>query len=133
MTSNIRAALEQLVELNKRRAIASEWADAIAAARAALADPEPPKDGEVGETVTWLREEADIAWADSCPVAAGRLNRAADLLSRLAPQPVPEGPTLPTDEQLLSCRPFSSDAHVFESDLVDFARAVLARWGAPHV
>jgi hypothetical protein len=34
--------------------------------------------------VKWLREEAQISWADSCPVAAGRLTRAADLLERLA-------------------------------------------------
>ena len=62
----------------------SESQQLIDRARAALAEPELPADGEVGETVTWLREEADTAWADSCPIAAGRLNRAADLLEQFS-------------------------------------------------
>ncbi len=40
-------------------------------------------------------------------------------------------PVEPTDEQLLSLRSWSSHGHTFDSDLVAFARAVLARWGRP--
>jgi len=43
-------------------------------------------------------------------------------------QPEPQGPG-PTDEQLLALRSWSSYSYTFDSDLVDFARAVLARWG----
>ena len=43
-------------------------------------------------------------------------------------QPEPQGPG-PTDEQLLALRSWSSYSYTFVSDLVDFARAVLARWG----
>ena len=35
----------------------------------------------------------------------------------------------PTDEELLAMRSWSSHSHTFDSDLVDFARAVLERWG----
>jgi hypothetical protein len=49
-------------------------------------------------------------------------------LRELEAQPEPELPRRrPTDEELLSMRSWSG--HTFESDLVDFARAVLARWG----
>lgn len=37
----------------------------------------------------------------------------------------------PADKELLAMRSWSSHSHTFDSDLVDFARAVLARWGAP--
>ena len=42
------------------------------------------------------------------------------------PTPPPEPPT---DEELLAMRSWSSHSHTFDSDLVDFARAVLERWG----
>lgn len=44
-------------------------------------------------------------------------------------QPEPEGPAPagPSDEELLAMKSWSG--HAFDSDLVDFARAVLARWG----
>ena len=38
-------------------------------------------------------------------------------------------PEPPTDEELLAMRSWSSHSHTFDSDLVDFARAVLERWG----
>jgi len=102
MTTDFRALCAELAdELAAETSytkINGEWittnetiAAAIAAARAALAEPEPPADGEVAETVKWLREEAQISWADSCPVAAGRLTRAADLLERLAEPSSPAG------------------------------------------
>lgn len=40
-------------------------------------------------------------------------------------------PAPPTDEELLTMRSWSSHSHTFDSDLVDFARAVLERWGRP--
>ena len=46
--------------------------------------------------------------------------------------PLPEPTELtepPTDEELLAMRSWSSHSHTFDSDLVDFARAVLERWG----
>ena len=38
-------------------------------------------------------------------------------------------PEPPTDEELLAMRSWSSHSHTFDSDLVDFAIAVLERWG----
>jgi hypothetical protein len=38
-------------------------------------------------------------------------------------------PPVATDEELLAMRSWSSHSHTFDSDLVDFARAVLERWG----
>jgi len=38
-------------------------------------------------------------------------------------------PEPPTDEELLAMRSWSSHSHTFDSDLVDFARAALERWG----
>ena len=38
-------------------------------------------------------------------------------------------PMVPTDEELLALRSWSSHGPTFDSDLVDFARAVLARYG----
>ena len=43
--------------------------------------------------------------------------------------PPPEPPGSPTDEELLAMRSWSSHSHTFDSDLVDFARAALERWG----
>jgi hypothetical protein len=40
-------------------------------------------------------------------------------------------PVAPTDEELLAMRSWSSHGPTFDSDLVDFARAILARWGHP--
>jgi hypothetical protein len=57
-----------------------------------------------------------------------------ELEYRIAAQPY-ELPEIdakgPTDEELLAMRSWSSHSHTFDSDLVDFARAVLARWGQP--
>ena len=94
MSNDIRAALERLVELSEQRAIASAWTDAIAAARAALAEP-------VGEQHV------------------------------IQPYKFTESGDGPTDEELLAMRSWSSHSHTFDSDLVDFARAVLARWCHP--
>lgn len=69
----------------------------IAKADAALAEPEPepPADGEVADLVLFLKENAEDALADECPIVAGQFTRAADLLERLAPQPVPVSERLP--------------------------------------
>ena len=55
---------------------------------------------------------------------AAALDRARALLA----QPVADGPT---DDELLAMRSWSSHGQTFDSDLVDYARAVLARWGHP--
>ena len=119
MTIDIRAALEQLVELNDIFGGLDwkPWPAAIAAARLALAaEPEPPAncpgcegvpapgnqpcavcgkqasppspvDGEVAELVTWLWSMHELA-GEHNPEEQCRYERAADLLERLAPQPV---------------------------------------------
>ena len=139
------------------RALCAEMAEAIHAdgphwednlyeianrARAALAEPEPPADGEVAELVAWLRNEA-THHGDSWPEASTKATRLADFVERLAPQPVPEGPT---DEEILEWAN-SSDSpvpqefvspdvcgrkHFSASEQFCWTvRAVLARWGRP--
>jgi len=49
-----------------------------------------------------------------------------DRARALLAQPVVEGPT---DEELLAMRSWSCHGPTFDSDLVDYARAVLAKWG----
>ena len=56
--------------------------------------------------------------------ATGLIDRARALLA----QPEPEEPT---DDELLAMRSWSSHGHTFDSDLVDYARAVLTRFGRP--
>ena len=81
--------------------------DPLAAeARKVLDQPEPegptpqPVDGEVADLVTWLR-----LTADEQPHTSGqgciRLTRAADLLERQHPQPVPVSERLPELEDCL--------------------------------
>ena len=66
--------------------------DLLERARAALAaEPVPPADGEVAELVAWLREQAEYHSINIGSSRVPRFTRAADLLERLAPQPVPEG------------------------------------------
>ena len=60
-------------------------------------------------------------WPKSDPTCTLQ-QRARALLA----QPVVEGPT---DEELLAMRSWSCHGPTFDSDLVDFARAVLAKWG----
>jgi hypothetical protein len=97
-TPNIRTALERLVAAADHgfweAAFDSgpaerNWTAAIAAARAALAEPEP---GEVGELVDSLQCEAgnEEVYGNCAVITATELRRAADLLERLAPQPVLE-------------------------------------------
>jgi hypothetical protein len=104
----------------------SPLADRARAALAAEPDHLPdarkmvePAAGEVAELVAWMRDIASIGY--------GRLARAADLLERLAPQPVPEGPT---DDELYEIWNLEGNEADFQ-DCRRFARAVLARWGQP--
>ena len=94
--------------------------------RPATPSSEPPADGEVAELVAWLRLESED-WRQANPGGhqGARLARAAELLERTATPP----PEPPTDEELLAMRSWSSHSHTFDSDLVDFARAALERWG----
>jgi hypothetical protein len=56
--------------------------------RAALAQHEPPVDGEVAELVAWLRTNADYSLQKAATATFKRFHRIADLLERLA-QPTP--------------------------------------------
>ena len=158
MTTDYRALCAELLILAEEsisyRAQVSEAVKMIDRARAALAEPEPSADGDVAELpprpplmkppahpalerygVTWdgspdkplLTRRADGYWTP--------WHVAADLLERLAPQPVPEGPA-DDDIEALHQAVFASRLQgpppntSFEVDLV---RAALARWGhAPN-
>lgn len=54
-----------------------------------------PATGEVAELAACIREEAWQNKSGGLPIAAAKLARAADLLERLAPQPVPVAERLP--------------------------------------
>jgi len=109
-----------------------------------------PSDGEVAELVKWLRDEAkDWLYANPDGCQGARLYRVANLLERRAePEPV----VWPADAELLESMPqqFRDDlatvsrlaAHGTSPDVapgifrvslntgaLDYARAVLARWG----
>jgi hypothetical protein len=100
-------------------------------ARAALAaEPVPLVDGEVAELVAWLHGQ------DGGIDRRATYSRIADLLSRLAPQPVPEGPS---DHELTMTYAYAVAAAVdnkrgpFKKEDAEVAqlaglRAVLARW-----
>jgi hypothetical protein len=97
-----------------------------------------PPDGEVAELVRRLRDWRTV------PLLQDRV-RAADLLSRLAPQPVPEGPS---DEELVQLAfreklgRLDSNGNIITryyypmdigENVIALARAVLARWGTPNL
>lgn len=103
----------------------------------AQSTPEPPKN-------CWLDDEPDMFPSpcvfddpdeviNNCTYARTVKCKTDCKYYRVAahPEPVqatPE-PEPPTDEELLAMRSWSSHSHTFDSDLVDFARAVLERWG----
>jgi hypothetical protein len=131
--TDFRARCAELVELDQAEPgdyanWRQNWNAAIARARAALAQPEPPADGEVAELVAWLRDRAN---STSLAHAARRITRAADLLERLA-QPGPQGPT---DEELRDLWSWAAcqDQGPWPTQQHCFARAVLARWGRPAI
>ena len=64
-------------------------------ARAVLAQPEPPAEGEVAELAAWLRKHYEYALELGRPDWAHQSTRAADLLERQALQPVPVSERLP--------------------------------------
>ncbi len=197
-TPDIRAALERLV---KEAEFRRPSPDAIAAARAALAEPEPVADGEVGtryefsvldadcveqaggsapsltqaldegrhylasyaqdgphtlelrkvevltinhfvdvpkmvkaadgevaELAKLLRREASAPYANDW-LTGEQLCRAADLLERLAPQPVP---VRPTNEELWKLEDDMGGSPEDSLWCRKYARAVLARWGVTN-
>lgn len=73
--------------------------------------------------VAWLREIAQL-WEPDAP-RAKQLFRAAELLERLASQPVPEGPTDEELDELFTEIDQGGEALSWRA----YARAVLARWG----
>jgi hypothetical protein len=104
--------------------------DLIARARATLAKPVPPDDGEVADPVIpgEYRGFNTIAYRNGFHAGYKHaLTRVA-----LAPQPVPEGPS---DEELdeLAWNWFSKTGSTWWQieGFRAFARAVLARWGQP--
>jgi hypothetical protein len=117
--------------------------NAMKAARAALAKPELPADGEVAELVNHLLKVAAEDESDGCTYDSAFTRRAADLLERLAPQPVPKGPS---DAELIQLAfreklgRLDSNGNIITryyypmdigENVIDFARAVLDRWGQP--
>ena len=110
--------------------------------RALCAEPEPateessatqPTNGEVAELVAELNDAVDGAMEMGWETGGFAMRRAAELLERLAPQPVPEGPS---DEELdeLAWNWFSKTGSTWWQieGFRAFARAVLARWGTPN-
>lgn len=100
---------------------------------ALAAEPVPPDVGEVAELVAWLWSMHELA-GECNPEEQCRYERAADLLERLAPQPVPEGlsdgPAVqsrepasvseePTDEDIIGLMP-----QQMHDDLAAAARAL---------
>ena len=150
-TPNYRALCAELTEqlAAETRLHPGHERDVVTRARAALAKPEPPADGEVAQLVTWLRSLEDASvWFEEGTIEAKRLSRAAFLLSRLAPQPVPEGPSdgpaVPESREPAAVMEEPSDAEITAwaeancwgrpndwNECCAFARAVLARWGRP--
>jgi hypothetical protein len=149
MTSQLtEIALQMLGTIERMELIIPEITDTIRKAleeRAALVEPQPPADGEVAELVACLHRLARADWLSD--ETADILTRAADLLERLAPQPKPEL-VWPTDEDLveLACAEVynsrnweepectTDDPYPYEASSfawLNFARAVLARWGRP--
>jgi hypothetical protein len=127
-TPDYRTALQKLLnEIHELRLEAGNHSlrSAVIEARAALAEPEPPANGEIAELVEELGLMASHA-AAACQFGDAKyLTDAADLLFRLAPQPVPEGPT---DDELYEIWNLEGNEADFQ-DCRRFARAVLARWG----
>ena len=110
-------------------------------ARAALAAEQvSPDAGEVAELVTWLWSMHELA-GEHNPEEQCRYERAADLLEHLALQPELEGPS---DAELVQLAfreklgRLDSNGNIITryyypmdigENVIDFARAVLARWG----
>jgi hypothetical protein len=68
----------------------------------------------------------ELQYQTSYETNAELQDRARASLATPPPEPPPRPPT---EEELLAMRSWSSHSHTFDSDLVDFARAVLERWG----
>jgi hypothetical protein len=143
-TPDIRTALERLVELDDRKgpapAIANAWTDAIATARAALAEPV----GVGASDDAWWHElVSEIARVQHVAAGEGQGPRfdLAEAVVRWC-HPAPPAPEPPTDEQLLESAakalgykfiPSDESCLTAEaSELLGFARAVLDRWGTPN-
>ena len=130
MTDTYRALCAELIDAVLSDDSHIDCVEIARRARAALAaQPEPPVDGEVAELVGFLRIYGDYAM-DKYGFAE-QLARAADLLERLAPQPVPKGPSTEELHQV-----FLDHAGCIDDEQVMWsgrfcvaARAVLARWG----
>jgi hypothetical protein len=120
-----------------RRATYSRIADILER----LAEPEPPADVEVEELASLLRSYADDQIGAGWKGDAVKVGRAADLLEHLVAEP-----EVPSDDELLKltenisteylCKhkslPSDWDPGDYASStkgLIEFARAVLARWG----
>jgi hypothetical protein len=103
------------------------------------ASPHSPDAGEVAELVNHLLKVAAEDESDGCTYDSAFTRRAAELLERLAPQPVPEGPS---DHELTMTYAYAVAAAVdnkrgpFKKEDAEVAQlagllAVLDRWGQP--
>jgi hypothetical protein len=159
MTTDFRALCAELVDIATAHCHPDDdavgyCAAVLGRARAALAKPEPPVDGEVAELVAKLRETATNLDNDWYHASARIMRSAADLLERLT-EPEPEGPAVPagrepasviedpTDQEIEDWADASDDVpgvfldpdsgrweRCFSSEEFGAtARAVLARWG----
>ena len=137
MTAPYRAMCAELLRsLENYPVQPSRDRDLCVRARALLDRPEPegPKPVVDYSRVPEIATEAQIRSAAQYLVK--KRNCDGDLISaieyaiarwgRPTLQPVAEGPTA---EELLAMRSWSCHGPTFDSDLVDFARAVLAKWG----
>jgi len=77
------------------------------------------------ETVAWLRQSAAVGDTYS-QVLLFLLERVGTLEQRPIPEPTPSPEAAPvaTDEELLAMRSWSSHGPTFDSDFVEFGRAV---------
>lgn len=82
---------------------ADRMAEAVKAARTALAQPVPPAEGEVGDEARRLAKELRDQADDMSPALElfGLMHRAADLLEQRHAEPVPVSERLPGPEDCL--------------------------------
>lgn len=100
LISPIMWMLDQCVYDNDKGEIAQSLRELIARWGHLATEPEPPADGEVAELVEALRHCSDGAGACGDEGAAWVTARAAELLERLAPVPVPVGERLPGERDV---------------------------------
>jgi hypothetical protein len=150
---------ELVVWADKTSAHYYQSPELLVRARAALAETQPPADGEVRELIVSeiarnLRTKAATEKANACHYSATLLTRAADLLERTADGPAVQSrkPTSvveqPSEQELktFACKWWRTFGFVKDKStcawvldqvapehFADYARDVLARWGTSNL